>query len=529
MPTDSKTESQYKIWEPLLLSLMVVVGMIAGGKIVTSGSGSKAFVKSTESGDANRVAELIKFIESKYVDEIDSEILVEKAVKSVIQELDPHSSYISPEDLIDLNEKMEGNFEGIGIEFHRIKDTIAVIYVVPDGPADKAGLEVADRIVMVGDSSITGPGKNMQATIKKLKGKKGTTVEIKVRRPGIDSLLTVRIERDEIPIYSVDAGFMLNANTGYIKLNRFSSTTYKEFMQKLEAMVKDQEMEHLVIDVRQNPGGYLNEAVKILSQLFQEKGKLLVYTEGKNSKRAEYKTTGNPFFEVGQVAVLIDGGSASASEIVAAAVQDHDRGVVLGMPSYGKGLVQEQYGLKNGGALRLTIARYYTPSNRLIQKPYTNYNGTGDSTSGDSTKYYTDNGRVVYGEGGVTPDLEINNAWNWDKAMRNSYDLAIEYIFHRLGEDKTLKKKTLDEYVSTFPPHEGITDEMITYLEEMGNEFSADSMRASSNQVGLMLKAMIGSHFYGRESWYKIMGREDPVIRKAIEVVQADTPFTLKM
>ena len=526
----SKTTAKgYKIWEPLLLAIVAVVGMIAGSKMAEKSHGPHDKLDGTS---ANQISEIVRFIEEQYVDEVDSGELVEKAIESILGELDPHSGYFSPEELLDINEKMSGHFDGIGVQFHVLRDTIVILYVNPDGPADLAGIQPHDRIVSADGTGMVGRQLDEVDIVHQLRGAKGTTVNVEVVRHGIDSLLQYAIIRDEIPIESVLAAYMLDEHTGYIKLKRFSSTTYREFMSALETMVVEEDAKNLVIDLRDNPGGYLKEAVNILSQLFREKGKILVYTEGEHAKRMEYKSTGNPYYEVDNLVVLIDGSSASASEIIAGAIQDHDRGVILGTRSYGKGLVQEQYPLNNGGALRLTVARYYTPSGRCIQRPYENEVVVENSNASetDSMIFTTSYGRVVEADGGIDPDIEVPARFSWyDDDLYVTYTQMIEYMFYGFEPVYQDHHLTLAAYLRDFPRSAALQEDFAEYIELGAESDDFEKFDRDWNRAYIMLKAMASSYRFGHEAWYKVVNKEDPVVTKAIEVVKEDLRTTLKI
>ena len=419
------TNNPFTVWIPLMMAVMLATGLFIGLRL---GKSNRSVVRVTDANgnvvELTKVEEVLRFIDAKYLEGIDPYALEDAAIEGMLKKLDPHSSYISKDKIRGVKESLQGNFDGSGIEFFMLDDTILVVGVIPGGPSDKAGVEVGDRIVRVNDSTLAGKGLKNTEVVNKLKGTAGSTVKIEIKRRGTYNPLKVSITRGQIPMASIDASFMLNEKTGYIRISRFSGQTFKEFMIAFEDLTKNKGMKDLVIDLRGNPGGYLNEATDILNQLFDDK-RLLVYTEGRSYKRKEYKSNGRAYFRIGKIAVLINEGSASASEILAGALQDNDRGIVIGRRSFGKGLVQEQYDLSDSSALRLTVARYYTPSGRLIQRPYRE--GESDEyeedfefryKSGelsyrdsikisDSTAYKTTGGRVVYGGGGIIPDIFV--------------------------------------------------------------------------------------------------------------------------
>ena len=369
-----------------------------------------------------KFASALQIINFAYVDTVFEPDLVEKAIISTLKELDPHSQYISKQDLQKANEPLTGNFEGIGISFQIYKDTLLVISSIPGGPSEKLGILAGDKIVKINNQNICGSFLDNNYVFKRLRGKKGTTVEVSILRKGRKNFIDYAIIRDKIPINSIDAAFMASPDIGYIKLNRFSRTTMDEF-RKSNGELKDQGMQKLILDLRGNSGGYLDVAID-LSDEFLNSGKLVVYTKGTSSPKRKYKSSFRGEFEDGKLVILIDEGSASASEIVAGAIQDWDRGIVVGRRSFGKGLVQRPYYLPDSSVIRLTIARYYTPTGRCIQKSYgEGYDqyykdlskrlDGGEFTSEknidfpDSLKYFTPNNRLVYGGGGIMPDVFV--------------------------------------------------------------------------------------------------------------------------
>jgi carboxyl-terminal processing protease len=415
----------YKIIQPLLLSACIAIGMMVGYKMNEKPENSLVDVSDYPLDSmmmTGRVEELIRFIESKYVTKINSNELIETALTAVFEKLDPHSMYLSPEELEEVNDQMDGAYNGIGIENFLIDDTVNISSVIQNGPADKAGLRAFDKIISINDQVVAGKSMEYSEIRSLLNQEKGTKIQLTVLRG--KKVVPYSLSVDEVPVRTVVSEFIPDIKTVLIRIERFGSNTYKEFMEDVEKYFANNSAHHLIIDLRDNPGGFLPEATNILCQIFEEKDKLLLYTEGRNSKKNEYKSNGKRFFKVDQVAVLIDENSASASEIIAGAIQDWDRGVIIGRRSYGKGLVQEQYNLTNGGAIRLTVARYYTPSGRSIQRDYADrdtYDGdfgeryrNGDLFHKDSIsnkngdKYYTQIlRREVSGFGGITPDIFI--------------------------------------------------------------------------------------------------------------------------
>lgn len=535
------------IWLPLMLAVVLALGMYLGLRFQeadsarTSGAETAAFHRAM--AGQGRVEELLRYIEAKYVEDADQEELVRKAIESVLAELDPHSVYIPSEDLIAINEQMEGNFDGIGVEFMMLDDTIVVVTPLVGGPSEAVGIQAGDKIVTIEDSIVAGVKLSTPDIFSLLRGESGTKVDVGVKRGHQATLLPFTITRDKIPVHSVDVAMMLDEKTAFIKINRFSATTYTEFVDALKPMAEEQGMENLVIDLRLNPGGYLTQATNMLSQIFPEKGKLLVYTEGRTVKRTEYNSSGRVLFQVGDVVVLIDEGSASASEIMAGAVQDHDRGVIIGRRSFGKGLVQEQYPLRDASALRLTVARYYTPSGRCIQKDYSEdaaYNrdreeryingelsGEIAATIADSTRYYTDDGHVVYGGGGITPDLFVPLD---TFLIREDYlrwrQYTAGYVFRYLEQNPNLKENTtLADYAAGFRVSDAMYDGLIAYGREQGEEADLPAKPQVQRALKRFLKARLARQLYGPEGFFTVWNGEDDMVREALRVLQAPDPL----
>ncbi|MEM6725312.1 MAG: S41 family peptidase, partial [Bacteroidota bacterium] len=448
--------TKLNVWLPLLFSMTAVAGMVFGFKLKSSAPVNVAdhgISTLSNKSSVGKLEEMLRFIESKYVDEVDREELIDQAIQSILDELDPHSNYISKEQLKSVNESLDGHFDGIGVQIYRLRDTVLIVDVIPDGPSEKAGLQIGDKLITVDDSLVAGNETPNEEIIEKLRGKKGDAVKIGILRKGENELRDFEVFRDEIPDNSVDTHYKVDGQTGYIKVSRFSSTTYEEFMNALEEMYDDG-IEDLIIDLRGNPGGYLSAATKIADQLFDNARQLIVYTEGRSQRRNEYKSSGRNFFRLDDVAVLVDEGSASASEILAGAVQDWDRGALVGRRTFGKGLVQEQYKLSDGSALRLTVARYYTPSGRSIQKPYDDQEVgaydhetsdrylTGELLSrdsikiSDSTEYWTASGRLVYGGGGIIPDhfVPIEEVYD-NRYFRKALPFIPEFVYDYLDRN----------------------------------------------------------------------------------------------
>lgn len=526
------------VWFPIILAVVLGVGIVIGLELRTQAHETVVF----DNGEgyprgAGKVEEILRFIDARYLEGVELKDLENAAIKGLLEELDPHSAYIPRERLQDVTESLQGNFDGIGVEFFMLDDTITVVGVVKGGPSDEAGLEVGDKFLEVNDSAIAGQEMDDEEVLRRLKGEAGSSVKLKIARRGASKPITLEIERGEIPMKSVETAYMLDDETGYIKVTRFSGKTYKEFMNALEPMIEEG-MEDLVIDLRNNPGGYLNEATKILIQLFKDK-RLLVYTEGRSYKRKEYKSSGRAFFKVGKIAILINERSASASEIMAGAIQDNDRGLIVGRRSYGKGLVQEQYDLSDASALRLTVARYYTPSGRLIQRSYEkgldDYEEDMDRryNSGelyyedsikivDSTEYRTTGGRLVYGGGGIIPDVFVPV----DTITRNPYYLAINnyvvpFVYRYMDEDYSRfdrYKNKLSAYVKNYQISDELLENYYSYALGRSSKLNENSVawEASQPRIRMFIKAYIAQQLFGDEGFNRVLHQQDDDLKAAL-------------
>ena len=478
-----------------------------------------------------------------YVDSIDNEKVTEDAIKGILTNLDPHSIYIPSDELKEMNEPLKGNFEGVGIQFNILRDTIFVITPISGGPSEKVGLRPGDRIVKVDGENVAGIDITNSDVQKYLKGPKGTKVIVGVKREGEKKILDFEITRDKIPIYSVDAWYMASPKTGYIKLNRFAATT-KEELQVAFNDLKGQGMKNLILDLKGNGGGYLRTAIQLADEFLSE-NKLVVFTEGRNYPKDETFSTKEGNFEEGKLAILIDEGSASASEIVSGAVQDWDRGVIIGRRSFGKGLVQKPLSLGDGSAIRLTTQKYYTPSGRCIQKPYEEGNEAyrnerlerfekGELTSldsiafPDSLRFLTRNNRVVYGGGGILPDifvpLDTNNTSEYyskvlRKGLMNTFSLTYA---DKNRNEFMVRYKTDDIFFKDFDV-KTILPEFIEFCKVEGIEYVEDDYRKSEIFFKTRIKALIARSLWGRSAFYKIINPIIPAYKKAMEVMKDDT------
>lgn len=487
-----------------------------------------------------KIGSLLMNIERYYVDTVDNTKLADDAIRAILEDLDPHSTYIPVEDLAQMNEPLDGNFDGIGIQFNILKDTIIVVSPISGGPSEKLGILAGDKIVEIEDEVVAGIGISNKDVMSKLKGPKGTKVKVGITRRGEKKLLDFTITRDEIPIYSVDATYMATPEIGYIKVNRFAKTTAEEFRSALLEL-KEKGMKDLILDLQGNGGGYLNIAIEMADELLNA-DKLIVYTEGRQFPKQEYHSSTTGSFEDGRLVVLIDEGSASASEIVTGAVQDWDRGLVIGRRSFGKGLVQRRINLSDGSEVRLTIQKYYTPSGRCIQKPYEEgvdayYKekmeryGNGELLSLDSVpivdslKYFTNNNRLVYGGGGIVPDIFVSidttqsseyNSQLIRKGIMNNFALSWTN-----KNRNNLKKEyaNADEFVKNFNVDEELKNELISYAKNEGLEFNEADYEISEDMIEGRLKSYIARDMFNTSAYYQAFNPYWGAYQKAIDVL----------
>ncbi len=483
-------------------------------------------------------------IDNRYVDTVNVDALTETAIKAMLKELDPHSTYLSPEEVKQMNEGLGGSFEGIGVRYQMENDTLLVINTVNGGPSEKVGILAGDRIIMVGDSTIAGQKYNTNEIQRRLRGPKGSLVDLGIMRQGEKNLLWFRVERDKIPVYSVDASYMAAPGVGYIRLARFAQTTPEE-VAKAMSELKNQGMENLIIDLQDNGGGYLNSAVD-LANMFLPSSELVVYTEGRTDGHRDYITRHLFDHFDGRIVVLIDEQSASAAEILSGCIQDLDRGVIVGRRSFGKGLVQSPIRLPNGGMIRLTISHYYTPSGRCIQKPFTkgdqkSYNEdllnrykqgefqNADSIDfADSLKYYTRNGRTVYGGGGIMPDFFVPlDTLSYTKAHRavnakRSLNTFIVQYFKNHQQELHKKYPTIDDFLNESTGFK-VTDEMVSSIIEQAKKDSAQSDELNTlyeNDVfRKQIAAYLANDLYESGAYNRIMNQTANVYMEGLAII----------
>ena len=480
-------------------------------------------------------------IKNLYVDDIQEDKLVEEGLKAMIKTLDPHSAYMTADEMKDMNEPLQGGFDGIGISFNMLNDTLFVIEVISGGPSEKAGLLPGDRIIKVNGESIAGVKMPNSQVMKRLKGPKGTTVDLDIKRRGKSELTRFRIIRDKIPLYSIDASFMLDKNTGYIIISRFGSTTMEEFHKAFEDLTK-MGMKNLVLDLQSNGGGLMNAAVELADEFLSE-GKCIVYTEGKHSPRMQNDATNTGIFEKGKLIILIDEYSASASEIVSGAVQDWDRGIIIGRRSFGKGLVQRPIPMPDGSFIKLTVSRYYTPSGRFIQKPYENienysmdvidrYN-RGEMIHSDSIHFPDSlrtttlvNKRTIYGGGGIMPDVFVPLDTTKFSSMHRKLSsmgimnrFSLQYID---GHRKELLENYPDSktFISKFSITDAILQELMELAEKEQITFTEEEKSSDKTLLLKQLKANFARDLWKTSEYYRVMWQENESLMKALEILR---------
>ncbi|GAA2993829.1 S41 family peptidase [Prevotella corporis] len=526
---------------PLWLSLCVVIGVLIGTFYTSHFSGNRLNIINSGS---SRLSNLLHIIDDQYVDSVNIDELVEKAMPEILAELDPHSVYISAKDVQMATDDLKGSFSGVGIEFTIREDTIHIQNVIKNGPADKAGILAGDKIVSIDNRPFVGKSVTTEEAMHRLKGQKGSKVKIGVRRFGEKETKYFILTRGDITMKSITATYMLDDSTGYMRIKNFGERTYAEMLASLQQL-NLQGADHLVIDLRDNSGGYLESAVQMAEE-FLKKDQLVVYTEGRKSPRKEYRSRGKGSYQQIPLVVLINEGSASASEIFAGAIQDNDRGVIIGRRSFGKGLVQQQIQFPDGSMIRLTIARYYTPSGRCIQKPFKPGDNAdyeqdllsryqhGEFFSQDSIKhtgpaYHTNNGRIVYGGGGITPDIFVPE----DTTAVTSYykeaavsGLILQYAFQYTDNNRqTLKKFTEMQPLSEYLTGRNLVNDFANYAEKNGLRRRNNLIRKSHGLLENYINSRIIYNMLDEQAWNQYLNRNDEMIRQAREVFKKGAAF----
>lgn len=529
------------IYLPLLFALVLIAGILIGARLIPQDS-KRSNIFSVDFSKYSKVSDVLGYIVRDWVDTTNLEMLEDDAIVHILENLDPHSQYIPASHFDEVASHLEGNFEGIGVQFRIEKDTALVISPIAGGPSEKVGIRAGDRIVIVDGDTIAGVGITTEDVMSRLKGPKNTKVDVRIFRRGADELLDFTITRSVIPTHSLDIAYMVDEEIGYVKLNKFSATTHKEFTAALKDL-KGQGMNKLILDLRNNSGGYLQAAINVADEFLTNR-QLIVYTEGKSRPRNFAYATSKGMFHNEDVIVLIDEGSASASEIVAGALQDNDRGTIMGRRSFGKGLVQEQINLFDGSAVRLTTARYYTPTGRSIQKPYENgrddyykefhqrfVNGEvfhADSIHfEDSLKYVTPGGKIVYGGGGIMPDIFIpietgDHLVYYNRLINRGviHDFAFEYTdTHRPMLSKYSDYKLFDnDFIIT----QNMFDELISFAENRGIDKDSEGIAVMRDDIKLLLKALIGRNILDNDGFYPIYHRRDNIFQQAVKKLKQE-------
>lgn len=534
-----KSTNKVKLWAPLFFAVTLIVGMTIGFKLRDSLRNKRDIATIIQRND--RVEQIIDLINARYVDSVSANNLYQDAVEGIIRNLDPHTVYIPADRLQTVNEELEGSFFGIGVEFSIVQDTIQITSVIESGPAEAAGIQIGDKLIKVGDSVVAGTGITSARIIKMLKGKQFSKVFLTMMEPLSTRERIVTLKRDAIPKYSIEAGVMLDEVTGIIKITRFSATTYEEFVKHL-AKLKKQGMQQLIVDLRQNAGGYMEPAKQIADE-FLSGDKLIVMTKGVNSMARQYIAGETGAFEEGKLVILVDEQSASASEILAGAVQDWDRGIIVGRRTFGKGLVQDQFDLEDGSALRLTIAKYYTPSGRSVQRSFENgkeaYDHdflkryeTGELTGmdttmlADTTRYYTANKRVVYGGGGIKPDVYV--PYDTTKLSTSLLDLIFSdnvkttvwdyYIRNRV----MLKNyKSVKEFDAKFKA-DTLVQRYLSMQDRKTRKVVEMMLKKESHKsfFALQMKAQLARMLFRDNGYYTIAYKDDNMVEKAMSLLK---------
>lgn len=532
--------SKTKTYLPLITGIAIAIGVFIGGKLNFSDTSDRLFTTNSKKDKLNR---LIDYIDYEYVDNINTDSIVDVTVNGILDNLDPHSTYIPKKELKRVTENMRGDFVGIGINYYPYRDTIAVIRPTQGGPSYRAGIKGGDRILLADGDSIYGKNFNTNNISSKLKGEKGTKVSLKIYRPQTKEYLDIKVKRSKIPIKSIESNYMLTNTLGYIKINRFAESTYKEFKKALDRL-QDQGATKLALDLRDNPGGFLGIAEQIADE-FLEDDKLILFTKDKKGQKEYTYATKRGDFEEGEVFILINESSASASEVIAGALQDNDKGVIVGRRSYGKGLVQREMALGDGSAVRLTVSRYYTPTGRSIQRPYNNGNNrtyyndyykrlrTGELNDSknieiaDSLKFTTPNGKVVYGGGGIIPDVFVPI----DKSIENETINYLRrsgyfgfFVFEELDKNRAIydgvsKRDFIDNFV--------VSDDIVVRFQDYINRRERTNITfvAYNTIIKVLLKATLARQLFDDNAYQEIINKNDIMIYDVIELSRKKEEF----
>lgn len=544
IPGATPEKSRNGAFQPLIYAILLVVGVYIGANF---GGNTVLVNRRSPESNPNKLVNILNKIDEMYVDSVEKSQLIERAIDAMLEGLDPHSYYISAEEFAAIQEPLEGNFEGIGVEFMIQNDTLLVVTPIEGGPSEAAGIQAGDKIVRVDTIGIAGVGLTNERVVKLLKGEKGTKVELGIQRRGESKERVFNIVRDKIPIHSVVASVMVEPEIGYLRLTRFARTSYEEFMSGMEELVTAG-AKRVILDLRGNGGGYLNVAIPMVEE-FLERDQLIVYTEGKASPRHEYRSRSKGRYSDLDVVVLINHGSASASEILAGALQDHDRSITVGRRSFGKGLVQDEIGLPDNSALRLTVARYYTPTGRSIQRPYgdgIDYDNeyaeryeNGEFYEVDSIRttdtlmFTTPKGRIVYGGGGITPDIFVP----FDTAGVTYYFSELSYTgtLRTFAVDYTERNRAalkrfanVDDFIKGFK----VTDDMLTELTRFGvaDGVPVDlrGLRLSQKPISVRIMAYMARSLFDEEAYYRVLLEDDSMFNEALNAARDYGLYTIE-
>jgi len=519
---------------PLLIALSVAIGILIGNML---NKNATPIYSGLAYNHQDKISTILDLINTEYVDSVNTNNIIEETIPEILKNLDPHTTYIPAKDMQEVNEEMQGNFSGIGVQFSIMEDTVRVVEVISGGPSSKVGILPGDRIISVNDSVIAGVNVDNNTVLSLLRGEKNSKVNVSVARKDYDDVLDFEITRGDIPIYSVDVSYMIDPATGFVKVSRFANTTYSEFMQAMTKLQNDG-AKKVIVDLRGNTGGSLVAVIQMVDE-FLQKGEPILFTEGVNQPRKTYNASAHASFSDISLFVLIDEFSASASEIFAGAMQDNDRGIVIGRRSFGKGLVQEQVPMMDGSALRLTVARFYTPSGRCIQRSYDDgseeyYNNiyerfhnmeqlVADSIHFvDSLKYTTKGGRIVYGGGGIMPDFFVPVDTTGNSDYINSLfrkGLIYSYAYSYADEHRGVLSAftTADEF-DTYLEKENAMGDFISFAESKGVKKDPAGLKLSGDVIKAQLKAYIARNIIGEEGFYPIIKNIDKTLLRAIEI-----------
>lgn len=525
-----RKESKRNLFVAATYGVALSLGLLLGQNYAEENTHSRAsgLLPLGITDKTGKVQRMINLIAENYVDSVNINQLQDLAIDELVEQLDPHSEYLRPNQAQKQHEALEGSFEGIGIEYYNLNDTLMTVGLVTGGPAQRAGMRVGDRLIAINGDTIAGVSISEKAIEAKVRGRRGTTIEITINRNGKSLPLPLKVMRDRVDVSSIDAAYIIDSATAYIKIRRFGAKTTDDFKNALQNL-KKQGAQRLVLDLRENGGGYFNAATALASQFFTDK-RLIVYTQGAHEPRTDYYSSADGIFGNGQLAVLIDEQSASASEIVAGAIQDLERGIIVGRPSYGKALVQEQFGFGDGSALNLTVARYYTPLGRCIQKSYTNPRIKGlqkrdlsdSSLRGmDTASFTTLSGKHVYAGGGISPDVWVSaDSGKVSTLYRNIRQASLieDYVYGRLT--KSLPAYSVENYLKGYFLPDREYQDFLRYVQDTGIEYTPKEADQIKPMVRSDIEALLGRYYFGNEAFFKIRNRSDKVLAEALLALQ---------